>query len=76
MRKIVFIIRIFNNIRQYFKVTSVPFFIPNFKLLSCELGSFTLKWLYLGSFYFDNIIEQNKSMEHIHNTLTALCEKS
>ena len=32
---------------ERFKVTSVPFFIPNFNLLSCELGKFTFKVLYL-----------------------------
>ena len=26
---------------ERFKATSVPFFIPNFSLLSCELGDFT-----------------------------------
>ena len=29
-----------------FKVTSVPFFILNFSLLSCELDNYTLKVLY------------------------------
>ena len=32
-----------------------------------ELDNFTFKVLY---------IEQNKSVEHIHNTFTILCEKS
>ena len=31
---------------EIFKVTSVPYFIPNFNLLSYELGHFTLKVLY------------------------------
>ena len=31
---------------EIFKVTSVPFFIPNFNLLSCELDNFTFKVLY------------------------------
>ena len=29
-----------------FKVTLVPFFIPDFNLLSCELDNFTFKQLY------------------------------
>ena len=31
---------------ESFKVTSVPFFIPDFNLLSCELDNFTFKVLY------------------------------
>ena len=31
---------------ERFKVTSVPFFIPHFNLLSCEVGNFTFKVLY------------------------------
>ena len=31
---------------EIFKITSVPFFIPNFNLLSHELDSFTFKVLY------------------------------
>ena len=31
---------------EKFKVTSVPFFIPAFNLLSCELENFTFKILY------------------------------
>ena len=30
---------------EIFKVTSAPFFIPDFKLLSWELGNFTFKVL-------------------------------
>ena len=29
-----------------FKVTSIPFFIPDFNLLSCELENFTFQVLY------------------------------
>ena len=31
---------------EIFKTTSVPFFIPDFNLLSCELDSFTFKVVY------------------------------
>ena len=31
---------------EIFKVTSVPFFIPDYNLLSCELKIFTFKVLY------------------------------
>ena len=31
---------------EVFKVTSVPFFIPDFTLLSCELDNYTFKVLY------------------------------
>ena len=31
---------------EIFKITSVPFYIPDFNLLSCELGNFTFKVLY------------------------------
>ena len=41
-----FIIRITNHIERL-KVTSAPFFIPDFNLLSCELDHFTFKVLYL-----------------------------
>ena len=34
------------NHQQHFEVTSTPFFIPNFNLLSCELDNFTFKVLY------------------------------
>ena len=43
----------------------MPFFIPDFYLLS-----------YIESFYIDVILEQNKILEHIYNTLTVPCEKS
>ena len=37
---------------ERFKVTSVPFLVPNFNLLSCELDNFTLHLnCYIGSFY-------------------------
>ena len=31
---------------------------------------------YIESFYIDIILEQNKIVEHIHNTFTVPCEKS
>ena len=34
------------NDDEIFKVTSVPFFIPEFNLISCTLDNFTLKALY------------------------------
>ena len=46
MQNIILIIRITNHINERFKVTSVPFFIPDFNLLICELDKFTLKVLY------------------------------
>ena len=46
MCKISFIIRISDYFDESFKVTSVPFFIPEFNLLRCELENFALKVLY------------------------------
>ena len=47
MQEIVVIIRITETtFDEFFKVTSVPFFIPDFSLLSCELAlkqNFTFK---------------------------------
>ena len=46
-----------------FKITSVPFFISNFNLLSCKLDNFRFKvlyWVILFWYY----IEQNKIVEH------------
>ena len=51
--------------KEIFKITLVPFFIPNF----------TFKVLYWVILYW-HYIEQNKIVEHIHNTFTAPCEKS
>ena len=36
---------------EKFKVTSVPFFIPDFDLLSCKLDNFTFNVLYWVIFY-------------------------
>ena len=36
---------------ERFKVTSVPIFVPDFSLLSCELDNFTFKVLYLVPLY-------------------------
>ena len=41
---------------ERYKITSVPFFTPDFNLLSCELDNFTFKEL----FYIDIILKQNK----------------
>ena len=46
MRKNILIIESPTTFDGRFKITSVPFFIPDFKLLSCELDSFTFKVLY------------------------------
>ena len=54
-----------------FKVTSVPVFIPDFNVLSCELFNFTFKilsWIFLYYYYVKT--KQN------YNTITALCKKS
>ena len=42
---------------------------------SCEFNNFTFK-CHIESFYTDIILEQNKIVEHICNTLTVSCEKS
>ena len=44
---------------ERFKVTSVPFFIANFNLLSCGLDNFTLK-CYVESFYISILLKRNK----------------
>ena len=49
MQKSKFIFRITFDDR--FKVTSVPFFISDFNLLSFEIDNFTFKVLYLVTFY-------------------------
>ena len=36
---------------ERFKDTSVPFFVPDFKLLNCKLKCFIFKVLYLVNFY-------------------------
>ena len=46
MRKISPIIGITNTFDERFKVTSLPFFIPEANLLSCESDHFTFKVLY------------------------------
>ena len=47
---------------EVFKVTSVPFFIPSFNLLSCEFTILRLKF-YIQSFYTNIILEQNKNLK-------------
>ena len=44
---------------ERFEVTSVPFFIPSFNLLSCELKNFIFKG-YTETFYINTILKQNK----------------
>ena len=51
---------------EIFKVTSVPFFIHNFNLISCELDNFSLK-SYVVSFYIKG---KNKT------NIPVPCEKS
>ena len=46
MRKSFLILESPTPFDKSFKVTSVPFFIPDFNLLSCELDNFTFKVLY------------------------------
>ena len=55
---------------ERFKVTSVPFFISDFNLLSCELDNLHLKF-YIESFYIDIILKLKK-----FTILSAPCEKS
>ena len=38
---------------EHFKVTSVPFFIPDFNLLNCKLDNFTILNCFIESFYTD-----------------------
>ena len=44
---------------EIFKVTSVPFFILDLNLSSCELDNLHLK-LYVESFCINNMLKQNK----------------
>ena len=56
---------------ERFKVTSVPFFIPDFNLLSCEWGNFTFKVLYWVILYWYYVeTKQN------YNNFTVPCKKS
>ena len=49
------------NIKERFKVISLPFFIPNFNLLSCKLGNLQcVISVVLCHFYIDIILKQNK----------------
>ena len=46
---------------ERFKVTSVPFLVPDFNLLSWELDNFTLHLnYYIGSFYTAIILKQTE----------------
>ena len=59
---------------EIFKVTSVPVFVPDFNLLSYKFDSLHLNY-YNESFSIDILVEQNKIVEHIHNTFTVPFEK-
>ena len=56
---------------ESFKVIPVPFFIPDFNLLSCELDNFTFKVLYWVNLYWYYI-----KAKWNYNTFTVPCEKS
>ena len=61
MWNISFIIRISDQIYERFKVTLVPFFVPDFNLLSSELDNSILHLTrYIESFYFNIILKQNE----------------
>ena len=55
---------------EIFKVTSVPFFVPDFNLLSYKFDSLHLNY-YNECFSIDILVEQNKIVEHILNTFTV-----
>ena len=55
-RKLVSLVESLTAFDKSFKVTSVPFFIPDFHLVSCELDNFTFK-CYIESFYTDIILK-------------------
>ena len=65
--KLVSSLEFWTTFDERFRVTSVPYFTPDFNLLSCELRNFTFK--VFESFYINIILKQN-------NTLTVPCEKS
>ena len=69
--EIILINKITNNIDESFKVTSIPFFILDFNLLSCQLDSFMFKVLYWVILYCHYI-----KVKEIHNTFTVSCEIS
>ena len=56
---------------EILKVTSVPFFVPDFNLLSYKFDSLHLNY-YIS---IDILVEQNKIVEHILNTFTVPFEK-
>ena len=45
---------------ESFKVTAIPFIIPDFNLLGYELGNITFKVFHTESFYIDIILKQDK----------------
>ena len=59
---------------EIFNVTSVPFFVPDFNLLSYKFDSLHLNY-YNEYFSIDILVEQNKIVEHILNTFTVPFEK-
>ena len=50
---------------ESFKVTSVPFFFPDFNSLSCELDNFTFQSVILSHF----ILKQKIKLEYFYNSL-------
>ena len=69
-RKLVSYLEFMIKFDERFKASSVPIFIPDFNLLSCELDNLHLK-CYTESFYINIILKQNKII-----TLTVPFEKS
>ena len=57
---------------QIFKATSIPFFIPHFKLLIWELVKKTLRLkYYIESFYIDTILKQRK-LQYFDSSLSKI----
>ena len=63
---------------ESFKVISVPFFIPNFNLLSWEIDNYTFKVLYwvILYWYYTKVKKKKKKKEKMQNTFRVPCEKS
>ena len=59
MWKITLIFESSTTFDESFKVASVPFGIPDFNLISCQLENLPVK-SYIESFYVDFILKQNK----------------
>ena len=67
--KLVLSLELLTTFDKRFNVTSVPFYIPSFSLLSCKLDNFTFEVLkyYTESFYINIILKQHDT---IKRTLT------